>query len=153
VTATLAVRPLFEAEVELAGILSLGPTPLGERRVVNILGGAFRGERLTGRIRPGGADWQIVRRDGAADIDARYTLGTAGGALIQVTSQGLRHGPPDVLARLAAGEPVDPAAYYFRTTMRFETSSPELDWLNRILAIALGARRPHTVHLRTFGIL
>jgi hypothetical protein len=153
VTATLAVRPLFEAEVELAEILSLGRTPLGERRVVNILGGTFAGDRLSGRIRPGGADWQIIRRDGAADIDARYTLETDGGALIQVTSQGIRHGPPEVLARLAAGEPVDPAAYYFRTTMRFETADPTLDWLNRLLAITLGARHPHTVHLRAFEVL
>jgi hypothetical protein len=153
VTATLAVRPLFEAEVELAGILHLGRTPLGERRVVNILGGTFRGERLSGCIRPGGADWQLVRGDGAADVDARYTLETDAGALIQVTSQGLRHGPPDVLARLAAGQTVDPTTYYFRTAMRFETSAPSLDWLNRILAIALGARHPHAVHLRAFEIL
>jgi hypothetical protein len=153
VTTTLAVRPLFEAEVELAEILNLGRTPLGERRVVNILGGTFRGERLSGRIRPGGADWQIIRRDGAADIDARYTLEADGGALIQVTSQGIRHGPPEVLARLAAGEPVDPAAYYFRTAMRFETSAPALDWLNRILAIALAARHPRTVALRVFELL
>jgi hypothetical protein len=153
VTATLAARPLFEAEVELAEILHLGQTPVGDRRVINILGGAFRGERLSGRVRPGGADWQIVRADGAADLDARYTLETDAGALIQVHSRGLRHGPPDVLARLAAGDAVDPAAYYFRTALRFETADPGLDWLNRVLAIAIGARRPRAVHLRAFEIL
>jgi hypothetical protein len=153
VTATLPVRPLFEAEVELADILHLGRTPVGDRRVINILGGAFRGERLSGRVRPGGADWQIVRADGAADLDARYTLETDAGALVQVHSRGLRHGPADVLTRLAAGEPVDPAAYYFRTALRFETADRTLDWLNRILAIALGARRPHTVELRAFEVL
>ena len=152
-TATLPVRPLFEAEVELAEILHLGRTPVGDRRVINILGGAFRGERLAGRVRPGGADWQIVRADGAADLDARYTLETDGGALVQVESRGLRHGSPDVLGRLAAGEPVDPATYYFRTALRFETADPTLDWLNRILAIALGARRPRTVELRAFEVL
>ena len=152
-TATLPVRPLFEAEVELAQILHLGRTPVGDRRVINILGGAFRGERLAGRVRPGGADWQIVRADGAADLDARYTLETDGGALVQVESRGLRHGPPDVLARLAAGEPVDPTTYYFRTALRFETADPTLDWLNRILAIGIGARRPRAVELRAFEIL
>jgi hypothetical protein len=153
VTATLPVRPLFEAEVELAEILHLGRTPVGDRRVINILGGAFRGERLAGRVRPGGADWQIVRADGAADLDARYTLETDGGALVQVESRGLRHGPPDVLARLAAGQALDPATYYFRTALRFETADPTLDWLNRILAIAIGARRPNAVDLRVFEIL
>jgi hypothetical protein len=126
---------------------------VGDRRVINILGGAFRGERLSGRVRPGGADWQIVRADGAADLDARYTLEAAGGALIRVHSQGLRHGPADVLARLAAGEPVDAGAYYFRTALRFETGATDLDWLNRIIAIGIGARLPRAVELRVFEVL
>jgi hypothetical protein len=148
-----AFRPLFDAHVELAGILQLGRTPLGERRVINILGGSFRGERLAGRILPGGADWQIVRADGVADLDARYTLEAAGGGLIQVRSQGLRHGPADVLARLAAGEPVDARTYYFRTALRFETGAADLDWLNRVIAIGIGARLPRAVELSVFEVL
>jgi hypothetical protein len=138
--------------VELAEVLSLGRTPLGERRVINITGGSFKGERLSGRVLPGGADW-IVRSDGAADLDARYTLESTTGALIQVRSQGLRHGPPEVLALLAAGEPVDPARYYVRTALRFETSAAELDWLNRVIAVARGARRPRAVELNAFEVL
>lgn len=153
VTAMVATRPLFEAQVDLAPVLHVGRTPMGDRRVINILGGVVRGQRLSGRVLPGGADWQIVRADGAAELDARYTLETDGGALIQVRSQGLRHGPPEILARLAAGEPVDPARYYFRTVLRFETADPALDWLNRILAIGLGAREPRAVRLRVFEIL
>jgi hypothetical protein len=147
----LAFRPLFDAHVEVAEIRSLGRTPLGERRVVSIVGGSFRGERLGGRVLPGGADWQTIGEDGAARLDARYTLETDGGALVQVHSQGLRHGPPEVLARLAAGEPVDPGLYYFRTVLRFETGSPALDWLNRV--IARGARRPRVVELAAFELL
>ncbi len=74
---------------------NLGRTPYGERRVIGILGGSVRGPKLNGRILPGGADWQIVRSDGAADIQARYTIETEAGARILVTSEGLRHGPPD----------------------------------------------------------
>jgi hypothetical protein len=149
----LAFRPLLQAHVEVAEIVTLGRTPLGERRVVNILGGWFRGERLSGRVRPGGADWQTVGDDGAARLDARYTLETDSGALVQVRSQGLRHGPSDVLARLAAGEAVDPAHYYFRTVLRFETGAPDLDWLNRVIAIARGARLPKAVELHAFELL
>ncbi len=149
----LAFRPLFDAHVEVAEIVTLGRTPLGERRVVNILGGWFRGERLSGRIRPGGADWQAVGDDGAARLDARYTLETDQGMLVQVRSQGLRHGPPDVLARLAAGEAVDPGRYYFRTVLRFETGAADLDWLNRVIAIARGARLPTVVELHAFELL
>jgi hypothetical protein len=88
-----------------------------------------------------------------AHLDARYTLQTDAGALIQVCSQGLRHGPPEVLARLAAGEPVDPAAYDVRTALRFETVAPALDWLNRILAIGVGSRQPRAVELGVFEVL
>jgi hypothetical protein len=99
------------------------------------------------------ADWQIVRADGVADLDARYTLEAAGGGLIQVRSQGLRHGPADVLARLAAGEPVDARTYYFRTALRFETGAADLDWLNRVIAIGIGARLPRAVELSVFEVL
>jgi hypothetical protein len=47
-----------------------------------------------------------------------------------------------VLARLGLGEPVDPADYYFRIAIRFETSAPELAWLNRTLAVGIGQRPP-----------
>jgi hypothetical protein len=149
----LALRPLFEARVEVAAPLSVGHTPLGERRVIGIVGGSFAGERLAGRVVPGGADFQIVRADGAADLDARYTLETSAGALIQVRSQGLRHGPPAVLARLAAGESVDAGEYYFRTVLRFETGDPGLDWINRVIAIGRGVRRPRVVELSVFELL
>ena len=124
----------------------------GERRVIGILGGSVRGPKLNGRILPGGADWQIIRTDGAADIKARYIIETDDGARIMVTSEGLRHGPPEVMERLARGDNVDPAHYYFRTVMRFETSDPKVDWLNRILALARGQREARAVRLDVYEV-
>ena len=148
----LSKQAIFTIHAELASIVSLGRTPYGERRVVGILGGTVRGERLNGRILPGGADWQIVRGDGATDIQARYTIESEGGAKIMVQSDGLRHGPPDVIARLARGESVDPSLYYFRTVMRFETADAQLDWLNRILALTRGQREANAVRLDVFEV-
>ncbi len=149
----LSSVPLFTIHAALADILQFGKTPAGERRVINILGGSIEGPRLNGEILPGGADWQIVRADGVADIQARYTIKSDKGGLILVSSEGLRHGPPDVIARLAQGEPVDPALYYFRTLMRFETADPAHDWMNRILAIAHGARLPNAVKADVYEVL
>jgi hypothetical protein len=146
-------EPIFHIQAELADVLHLGATPYGDRRVINILGGKVAGARLSGRILRGGADWQIVRPDGVADLRARYTIETDGGARILVASDGLRHGPADVIARLARGEAVDPALYYFRTAMRFETSDPALAWLNRIIAIGRGAREPRAVRLEVHEVL
>jgi hypothetical protein len=151
-TAMLSPSPIFTIHAELEAILSLGRTPYGERRVIGIVGGSVRGPKLSGRILPGGADWQLVRSDGAADIQARYTIETDAGARILVSSEGLRHGPPAVMERLARGDSVDPAHYYFRTVMRFETADPSVDWLNRILALARGAREARSVRLDVYEV-
>jgi hypothetical protein len=148
----LGSEPIFTIYAELEPITNLGHTPYGERRVVGILGGSVSGPKLAGRILPGGADWQIIRSDGAADIKARYTIKTEAGALIMVTSEGLRHGPPDVMEKLTRGDKVDPAHYYFRTVMRFETADPAVDWLNRILAVARGQREPGAVRLDVYEV-
>ena len=143
--------PLMQIKVTLEPVRDLGDTPLGRRRIIGITGGSFTG-RLSGRVLPGGADWQIVRTDGTADLDARYTLEASDGALIYVHNRGYRHGPKDVVARLAKGEDVDPALYYMRTTPWFETSAPAYDWLNRIVCIGTGARRPASVELELFEV-
>jgi len=149
----LSAEPIFTIHAELEAIMNLGQTPLGERRIINILGGPVRGPRLNGRVLPGGADWQIIRADGAADIQARYTIESDAGARILVDSEGLRHGPPEIMARLARGEDVDPALYYFRTLMRFETADPAVDWMNRTLAIAHGKREARAVRLDVYEVL
>ena len=133
--------------------MNLGATPYGERRIIGILGGSVSGSKLSGRVLPGGADWQIIRADGAADIQARYTIETETGGRILVNSEGLRHGPAEVIAALARGEEVDPALYYFRTVMRFETSDPQAAWLNRILAIARGKREARSVTLDVYEVM
>lgn len=152
-TAILSDKPIFTIDAELAGILDLGATPYGHRRIIDILGGTVRGEKLNGRVLPGGADWQFIRNDGVADIQARYTIESDAGARILVSSEGLRHGPKEVLERVMRGEPVDPALYYFRTVMRFETSDPTAGWMNRILAIARGQREARAVRLDVFEVL
>jgi len=120
---------------------NLVAVPVGTRVTVPISGGHFEGARLRGKVLPGGGDWTLLRSDGVLELDLRLTLETDDGALIHLTSFGLRHGPPDVLAALARGERVDPAAYYFRTTPRFETGHPKYAFLNRLLAVAAGDRR------------
>jgi uncharacterized protein DUF3237 len=143
---------LMSISAEVGELVSMGPAPLGERRVVYITGGTFEGPRLRGAV-IGGADWQIARRDGALELDARYALRDARGGAVQVVSQGLRHGPPEVLASLARGEEVDPARYFFRTVMRFETGAHELAFLNTTIAVATAQRHARRVELRCFRIL
>ena len=149
----LSNQPIFTIRSPLGDIQKLGHTPYGERRIINILGGTVEGEWLNGKVLPGGADWQIVRADGVVHLTARYTLETAAGALVLVNAEGYRHGPPEVMERLARDETVDPALYYFRTFMRFETADPASSWLNRILAIGYGARQKGAVRIEVYEVL
>ena len=148
----MKLLPLLKAEITLAAPQELGDSPLGRRRIINITGGRFSGERLSGRVLPGGADWQVIRTDGVADLDARYTLETNDGALIYVRNHGYRHGPPEVLKKISSGENVDPSLYYMRTTPLFETGDARYAWLNRMICVGTGARRPNAVELEIFEV-
>ena len=148
----LRLEPLLSARIELAPPQELGDGPQGRRRIIGITGGRFQGPRLSGRVLAGGADWQVIRADGVADLDARYTLQTDDGALIYVRNHGYRHGPPEVIRKLSAGEAVDPALYYMRTTPLFETGVEKYSWLNRLICIATGARRASAVELDIFEV-
>lgn len=138
--------------VDVGELVSMGAGPLGERRVVSILGGTFEGPAMRGEVLPG-ADWQIARADGVLEIDARYALKDTGGGIVRVVSQGLRHGPSAVLEALARGEDVEPGQYFFRTIMRFETGAPHLDWLNRTIAVATAQRKARQVLLEAYRLL
>ena len=149
---TPELHPLVRITVHVDPPLLVGQTPLGERRIINITGGHFTGEKLRGVVLPGGADWQLVRPDGAALLEAKYTLRTDDGALIYVTNRGIRHGPPEVLARIAQGELVDPARYYFRAAPSFETGASAYAWLNDIVMVCSGVRTADAVLLDFYAV-
>jgi hypothetical protein len=119
----------------------LGMVPSGQRRIIPVEGGEFEGTKLRGTVLPGGADWMLVRADGVVQPDVRLTLQTDDGELIFMRYGGMRHGSPEVMERLARGEPVDPAEYYFRITPQFETGSLKYTWLNKIIAVGIGDRQ------------
>jgi hypothetical protein len=143
-------RLLMTLQVAVVGVQKIGAVPHGTRVIAPIASGHFEGPRLRGRVLPGGGDWTLLRGDGVLELDLRITLETDDGALVHMTSFGLRHGPPQVIAALARGENVDPSTYYFRTTPRFETAHRKYTFLNRLLAVSSGDRHSdgpiYTIH-------
>lgn len=138
----LATDFLFRMEIAVAAPQVIGDMPLGDRRIGLITGGRFHGPGLHGVVLPGGADWLLTGGDGATRLDVRAVLQADDGQVIGITYQGVRHAPPDVAARMAAGEQVPPGSYYMRTAIRFETGPGPHEWLNRLLAVAVGHRFP-----------
>ena len=148
-----ALEFIFEAKVTLDPPQELGITTYGKRRIIPITGGTFEGANMKGTILPGGADWQTVRADGSADLEARYTLKTDDGVLIYIQNKGVRHAKPEVLARIAKGEKVNPKEYYMRTAATFEVTDGKYAWLNKVVVISTGARMADHVLLRFYKVL
>ncbi|MCU0813954.1 MAG: DUF3237 domain-containing protein [Burkholderiaceae bacterium] len=147
-----ALVPMARVRCDVDALVSLGPGPYGERRFVPLGGGTVEGPELNGTIVEGGVDWQVGRADGVLDIAAHYVIRTPDGALVEVQSQGMRHGPPELMARLAAGEAVAPGEYFFRTVMRFQTGHPAWLHLNKVIAIAVGQREARRVILDVYRL-
>ena len=141
-----------QARFEVTAPVEIGRTADGIYRMIPITGGTVTGPGIAGVVLPGGADWQRVRPDGTAEIEARYLIRTEDGATISVLNKGLRGGPAEVMRRLAAGEPVNPAEYYFRTAPQFQTGDERYAWLTQRLFLGVGERGPGHVLIRFWAV-
>lgn len=143
---------LFGMALEVEKPDRIGQTHVGNRRVVGVSGGVFEGPRLKGRVLPGGSDWIAVRRDGVLIQDVRIVLRTDDGQSILMSYRGMRHGPEDVIERVDNGEDPDPSEYYFRTAPAFEAPDGEYEWLNQLMAFAVGRRRATGVTYAVYAL-
>ncbi|HET9315992.1 MAG TPA: DUF3237 domain-containing protein [Vicinamibacteria bacterium] len=150
----LRSRPLFTIRMTLHPMHELGQTPMGRRRIVPVREGTFEGDRLRGTVRTdAGGDWLLLRADGTYQMDVRLTLETDDGALVLMCYRGVRAASEEVSARIARGETVPASEYYLRSTPFFETSDPRYAWLNNLVAVGVGDRRPDGVSYEVFEIL
>jgi hypothetical protein len=147
-----ALVPMAQVHCEVGNLVTLGAGPYGERRYVPLGGGTVRGPELNGVLVEGGVDWQINRSDGVLDISAHYVIRADDGGLIEVASEGMRHGPAAVMERLARGESVPRDAYFFRTLIRFHTGAASWLHLNKTMALACGQREARRVVLDFYRI-
>ena len=137
----LSSRFLCTMRIRVSDSYIMNDVPTGKRRRVDIFdGGEVDGPLLKGRILPGGSDTLLTRNDTSLTPDVRLVIKTDDGSLILVTYKGVRHGPPEVMDRIAKGEDVDPTEYYLRNAPFFETNSTKYDWLNKIVSVGIGRR-------------
>jgi hypothetical protein len=109
---------VYEAMVTIADTESLGHSPLGERSIVPITGGTFAGDKLRGTVLAGGADRQLIRRDGVKELDALYEMRTHDGVVITVHN------------RVTIDFPEGGKRYAF-SSVTFTAPQGDYDWLNR----------------------
>ena len=149
----LRTRPLLAVKLDVRGPMPLIAIPGAQRRIGVVTGGSFDGERLSGVVMDGGSDWQTLKADGTVHLDVRLVLKTDDGAFVAMTYRGVRHGAPDVIARIDRGEVVDPSEVYFRSIVQFETAAPQHDWLNHLVAVGVGHRRADGPVYSVFEVL
>ncbi len=143
-----------ELQVKLSPALSVGETAHGTRRIIPIIGGTVEGPGIKGEILNGGADWQVVRKDGVAELEAHYQFKTDDGSIVYVKNIGVRVATPDVAARIARGEKVDASQYYFRAIPKLETSlTSKYAWINDTIFVCTGERMPDAVKIRIYKLL
>jgi hypothetical protein len=146
-----ALSHAFDVVVRLGPLADHGRTRAGHRRVVPIVGGQISGG-MDAEILPGGADWQVVRDDGAIEVDGRYTARTGDGELLYLRVAGVRSGPPEVLAALLRGDDIPPDRYYFRTVVTIETASPRFAHLEQAVFVASCVRETDAVRYGAYRV-
>jgi hypothetical protein len=145
------LQPAFDVVVHLGPLADHGHTRAGHRRVIPIVGGRVSGG-LDAEILPGGADWQVVRQDGAIEVDGRYTACTPDGELLYLQARGIRTGPPDVLESLLKGEDIPPDRYYFRTVITIEADAAALAHLEHAVFVASCVRDADAVRYAAYRV-
>ncbi len=143
---------ICELKIKLKTPLVVGQTPHGLRRIIPIVGGSFEGPRIKGEVLEGGADWQIVRADGVAELEAHYQIRTDDGVLIYIKNVGLRVATPEVAARIGKGEVVSPSEYYMRTHLKFEAPKGKYEWMNNAIFVSTGQRNPDNVAIQVYKL-
>jgi uncharacterized protein DUF3237 len=149
----LAGELLYRMKLEVGPPFDIGTGPRGHRMVIPFKGGRFEGPKLRGEVLITGGDWLLQRADGVMELDVRRTLRTDDGHFIYAHYRGILAGSADAMARLGRGEPVPAAELYFRTTPVFETGSEKYAWLNRIIAVGVGAITASGAELEVFQVL
>lgn len=129
---------LFYIEVTLhKEEYKVGNVGRGELVVCPISGGRFEGEKLRGQVLNFGADWNLMYSNYLNCVDTRYLLKTDDNALISLSTVGRAAIKPQQDEAMERGEYVDPAAYYFRQHLLFETGAPRYQWLNAACCFAV----------------
>jgi hypothetical protein len=149
----LETRYVFTITARIGEVTTAGEIGHGVRRIIPITGGEVRGEGISGKVLPFGADFQIIRPNELIELEAKYAFETDDGAVVYVENRGIRFGPIDLLQKLKRGEPVDPNLIYFRTVPRFETGAENYRWLMENLFVASAARHADRVVIDVHQVL
>lgn len=147
----LHCQHLFDTAVPVLEPLQLGDIPKGNRRIRVGQEGEFNGDRLSGKILPGGTNWFLTRPDGVGELEVRLNLQADDGQLIYMHSEGFLHYPAELAKQVLSGQ-ADASEYYLRERTVFETAAQQYYWLNSIIAVGVGWYQPGLVGMSIYEV-
>lgn len=83
----LEAQQVMQLYVTIDPGLNVGPTLRGKLNVIPITGGSVTG-KVSGRVVPGGADWNTEVEPGLSHVFAKYVIQTDDGEFISVENEG-----------------------------------------------------------------
>ena len=152
-TPRLETMYVFTITARIGEVTSAGDIGYGVRRIIPIVGGEVKGERVNGKVCAFGADFQLIRPNELIELEAKYAFETDDGAVVYVENRGIRFGPVELLQKLRRGEPVDPKLIYCRTVPKFETGAEKYRWLMENLFVGSAARHTDRVVIEVHQVL
>ena len=152
-TPTIQTKYVFTITALVDAVTLAGDVGFGVRRIIPIIGGEVKGEKVNGKVLPLGADFQFVRPNQLIELEAKYAFQTDDGATVYVENKGIRFGPLELLEKLKRGEVVDPSLIYCRTVPKFETGAENYRWLMESIFVGSAARHPDRVVIDVFMVL
>lgn len=143
---------LFNLKGRVSAPIDLGKGLAGTRRIYGLEGGEFEGERLRGRVLPGGGEWFLQGEGSLGQPDVRLLLETDDAVPIYVHYTGFLDFNETVLAKLGEGKSTEFGDTQFLTHVRFETGHPKYEWLARTLAVGEGRMHPDCVEYAIYEV-
>ena len=109
-----AGRLVFEAEMTLDRVASLGRTQYGQRRVAVVQAGTLKGARVTGTVMTGALDFELTLSNGVIEVEQILVMKTSADRYVYVRAAGTGADAGDV-----------------RLVLDFEApNGSEVEWLN-----------------------
>ena len=131
------IEYLFSYDVAIGDMYQMHNSPFGMRNIGYITSGRiWGGERIRGRILPGGGDWCVIRRDGISMPDVKLMIETDTGAHILMTYTGKMDTGENGYENYCAGR--YPDVNYITTNVQFETEDADYLWVNRVSCFGIG---------------
>ena len=143
---------LMKLTVRVEAPIPIGKGLTGIRTIYHVAGGEFEGDRLRGKVLPGGGEWFLQNDEGFGQPDVRLLLQTDDGAHIYLRYTGVLDFNEEAMTAVTEGRSTNFGDNQFLTHVRFESSDPGYEWLAKTIGVGEGRMHPDCVEYAIYEV-